>query len=312
MAGLPNPPNPAAYTATSDNFTLNNPTKANHDFVGWTGSNGNTPQLTVTIAKGSYGNLAYMAHWRRTPVPDTDSSAAPSAPRNLTATPGNEQITLSWAAPASNGGSAITKYEVSIDNGRWVEVTGTSYTFTGLVNGRSCSFRVRALNANGVGIEASVIAAAGKAYSMQLQTPASGAQVDPNNGKDIVFYIPEGVLGAVVGLRINGVAIPLNTTGLPSAITFSGGKMGNGSVTVTLYNSTLKTYADGVHRIEVLFADGTAMIDFTIQRADPSNDISVPQTGDDTGPSLWWALFAGGLMLGGIGAARRRRFGQGR
>lgn len=32
-------------------------------FLGWTGSNGNTNQITVTIPKGTTGNLNYTANW---------------------------------------------------------------------------------------------------------------------------------------------------------------------------------------------------------------------------------------------------------
>jgi hypothetical protein len=47
---------------------------------------------------------------------------APAAPQNFTATPGDTQVALSWTAPASDGGSAILKYQVSKDNGEWTDV----------------------------------------------------------------------------------------------------------------------------------------------------------------------------------------------
>lgn len=55
--------NPTSYTANSDTFTLSNPTKEGYIFDGWTGSNGNIPQKSITIAKGTTGNLTYTANW---------------------------------------------------------------------------------------------------------------------------------------------------------------------------------------------------------------------------------------------------------
>lgn len=84
----------------------------------------------------------------------------PYAPQNFTATSGDGQVMLSWNAPESDGGSAITKYEVSKDNGtNWTEVgLNTSHTFTGLTNGTEYSFKVRAVNGVGPGAEASTTA----------------------------------------------------------------------------------------------------------------------------------------------------------
>ena len=55
--------NPTSYTVETPTFTLNNPTKVACNFDGWTGSNGNTPETTVTIAQGSTGDLNYTAQW---------------------------------------------------------------------------------------------------------------------------------------------------------------------------------------------------------------------------------------------------------
>ena len=55
--------NPTTYTYETATITLNNPTKTTYYFNGWTGSNGNTPNRSVTIAKYSHGNKSYTANW---------------------------------------------------------------------------------------------------------------------------------------------------------------------------------------------------------------------------------------------------------
>ena len=51
-----------SYTV-ADSFTLPQPTRIGYTFTGWTGSNGTTPQKTVTVNKGTRGNLSYTANW---------------------------------------------------------------------------------------------------------------------------------------------------------------------------------------------------------------------------------------------------------
>lgn len=58
--------NPVSYTKTDATFTLNNPTKTGYDFVGWTGSNGDTPNPEVRIEIGTRGNLNFTAVWSPT------------------------------------------------------------------------------------------------------------------------------------------------------------------------------------------------------------------------------------------------------
>lgn len=57
--------NPTTYTIETPTFTLNNPVKSGYSFTGWTGSNGSTPQTSVSIAKGSTGDKSYTANWVR-------------------------------------------------------------------------------------------------------------------------------------------------------------------------------------------------------------------------------------------------------
>ena len=53
-----------SYTV-ADSFTLPTPTKTGYTFTGWTGSNGTTLQKTVTVSKGTRGNLSYTANWEK-------------------------------------------------------------------------------------------------------------------------------------------------------------------------------------------------------------------------------------------------------
>ena len=79
---------------------------------------------------------------------------ASGAPTNLGVTGGDEQVTLNWTAPASNGGEMITGYEYEQNgSGAWISTGGTapSATVTGLMNGLSYRFKVRALNSVGEG-----------------------------------------------------------------------------------------------------------------------------------------------------------------
>ena len=56
-------PNPTEYGESFDSFTLNHPIKDGFTFIGWTGSNGDIPQLDVVIEHGSTGEKTYTANW---------------------------------------------------------------------------------------------------------------------------------------------------------------------------------------------------------------------------------------------------------
>ena len=82
----------------------------------------------------------------------------PGAPRNISASAGNASATVSWVAPTSNGGSAITGYTITPYLGATAQppttVSGTSATINGLTNGAVYTFRVAAVNAIGAGTTA--------------------------------------------------------------------------------------------------------------------------------------------------------------
>ena len=99
--------NPTSYTADTATFTLKNPTKNGYDFAGWTGSNGTTPQTSVSIAKGSTGNKSYTANW----TPKT--------------------YTISYTLNSGTVSGNPTSYTIETATFTLKNPTRTGYTFTG-------------------------------------------------------------------------------------------------------------------------------------------------------------------------------------
>ena len=104
----------------------------------------------------------------------------PGAPRNLTVTAGDQEITLSWEPPADNGNAPANRYRIEwrIDGkdykkGHWGPSGETTYTKTDLANGVKYIFRVKAENGNG-----NSYGPYGPASEEVSATPTSGLAVD--------------------------------------------------------------------------------------------------------------------------------------
>jgi hypothetical protein len=103
--------------------------------------------------------------------------------QNLTATPGNGQVTLNWDPPADQG-AGVVDYEVLIDDGSGNIVAEssaglTSYVATGLSNGTNYSFVVVAIDAdfqraNSLAVSATPSATTPGAVSGVVATPGAG------------------------------------------------------------------------------------------------------------------------------------------
>ena len=79
------------------------------------------------------------------------AQSVPGAPTGLMVTVGHKAVKVDWTAPADDGGSAVTEYEVHVGEIRGTGSTSTSYvTETGNFSSITI-IRVRAVNANGKG-----------------------------------------------------------------------------------------------------------------------------------------------------------------
>ena len=106
-----------------------------------------------------------------------DNDAAPTAPRNLTAAPGNGQVTLTWDHPTSYDTVAQNNYGVfygpeSNPTQHTAPVPGggtaTSHTITGLTNGDEYFFSVRVDSANAQGAVSATVKATPREHGVNI------------------------------------------------------------------------------------------------------------------------------------------------
>ena len=140
---------------------------------------GKSVKVRVTFTDGG-GNEETLTSAPTGPV---WGDGLPGAPRNLTATPGNKEVTLSWDPPADNGNAPATRYRIEwrvddkdYDKNHWGTARSTTYTTNdqaNLANGVKYFFRVKAENDDG-----NSYGPYGPASEEVSATPTSGSAVD--------------------------------------------------------------------------------------------------------------------------------------
>jgi len=116
-------------------------------------------------------------------------ATAASAPTSVSGTSGDGQVSVSWSAPTSNGGAAITDYVVqySTSSDRAYSTfsdgtaTTTTATVTGLTNGTIYYFKVAAVNSVGTSSYSTVSASVTPAVTAPAFTLSSSSESKAQN-----------------------------------------------------------------------------------------------------------------------------------
>ena len=128
------------------------------------------------------------------------TTITPAAPATVTAAPGTGQATVSWSAPAWDGGSPVTGYTATATpGGATCTASGaaaTGCTITGLTNGTTYTVTVTATNAVGVG----------PASASTSVTPSAYTTLTTVTGTAPSGYL-DSTLAASQFAGLNGVAV---------------------------------------------------------------------------------------------------------
>ena len=170
-------------------------------------TNGTTYYFTADAVNDANLHSVVSAEASATPAAPV---TAPGAPRGLTATAGDAQVSLSWQAPGSNGGAAITGYRVYQGTSKKpvASVTGTGTTVKNLTNGTAYSFKVTAVNKAGEGPASGAASATPTAKVTKPGLP-NGLTASPGNGKVTLSWKAPGSDG---GTGISGYEIYRGTS----------------------------------------------------------------------------------------------------
>ena len=241
-----------------------------------TATGAGSPIIVTGLTNGTAYTLTVTATNALGTSPAVSSSVTPytvpGPPAGASATAGNAQATVTFTAPASNGGSAITLYTVTSSPGN---ITATSTTVTPitvspLTNGTAYAFTVTAANLAGSGPASSPSSPVTPAGAPGAPTGVSAA---PGNAQALVSFTPP----ASNGSAITGYTVTSYSSGGATGTDANAGSTSTAHTVTGLTNGTAYTFT--------VTATNVAGTSLPVRRLQPGNslhDAGVPDEGNAT------------------------------
>ena len=296
------------YTATCTpaSGTAHSATGSSSPLVVTSLTNGTSYTCTAK-ATNAAGDSSSASGSARTPF------TVPGSPTIGTTTPYAGQISVAFTAPVSTGGSSITAYTVSCDDGSNPAVTATGASspilVSSLENGLAYACSVVATNAAGSSAASSVSSATPRttpgAPTLDSLTAGNG-QIEvaftapvADGGNTISGYTASCVSSGSPAVTSTGVSSPIMITGLTNGTSYTcsvaAANVVGASASSGTNSETPVSVPDAPALDSVTRGDGTLDVAFTAASDQGSaitgytvtcDDGSSPQTGSDTGSPI--------------------------
>ena len=257
-------------------------------------TNGTAYTFTVSAVNAVGTGTASAASAAITPVAP---AGVPGAPTGVVATRGNASVKLTWVAPVSNGGSALTRYSIRAFSGATLVSTTPvatpvlTGTVTGLANGTAYTFDVAAGNVVGFGPASTPTAAVTPATMPGAPTGLAGTRA--NASVKLTWTAASNGGSAITGYSIrafNSLGTLVSTTAVATPVT-------TGTV-AGLMNGTAYTFdVSARNAVGLSVASARSLAVTPAPTAPLAPVIAVAAAGNGSARAAWTAASNGGSAL---------------